>query len=112
MVKETLQSEMIRLRKEQTLARQHEVYGGLSPAERIEYDDRAKRIKELDEQLKAIAVVEDAAAQRRHDWNQLSETDTPQSEARQPYRSREKDSTKEYTESLKTVRSPKHRNGQ
>jgi len=109
MLKETLQSEVTRLRKAQSLARQHEVFGGLSPAERIEYDERAKRIRELDEELNAAAVFEYAAVQRRHDWNQPSETDTPQNEARQPYRSREKDSTKEYTESLKTVHSPKHR---
>jgi hypothetical protein len=45
MAEETPQSEVTRLRKAQTLARQHEVYGGFSPAERAEYDERAKRIQ-------------------------------------------------------------------
>ena len=41
---EDLRSEIIRLRKVQSLARQQQVYGGFSPAERIEYDAREKRI--------------------------------------------------------------------
>jgi hypothetical protein len=106
------QSEVTRLREAQTLARQHEVYGGFSPSERIEYDERAKRIKELDAQLEAIAVADTAGAEQRRDWNKLSETDTPQGEARQPYRSREKDSTTAFadsleTETLKQIRNPK-----
>jgi hypothetical protein len=101
-----------RLRKIQSLARQEEIYGGFSPAERAEYDNRAKRINELDVQLQALAIVDSAATKQRREWNKSSETDTPQSEARQPYRSREKDSTIEFTDSLKTetpeqIRNPK-----
>jgi hypothetical protein len=36
------------------------------------------------------------------EWNKESETDTPQSEVRQPYRSREKDSTTPFIDSLET----------
>jgi hypothetical protein len=102
MDEETPQSELTRLRKAQVLAQEREIYGGFSPAERIEYDNRAKRINELDAQVRALAIADDAASERRRDWNKLSETDTPLSGARQPYRSREKDSTTAYTESLKT----------
>jgi len=47
-VQENPQSEVTQLRKMQSLAREREVYGGFSPAERAEYEARAKRIKELD----------------------------------------------------------------
>jgi hypothetical protein len=110
MAEETPQSEVIRLRKAQILARQHEVYGGFSPAERLEYDERAKRIKELDAQLEAIAVAGKAGAEQRRNWNKSSETDTPQGEARQPYRSREKDSTTRFVDSLKTETFKQRRN--
>jgi hypothetical protein len=110
MAEETPQSEVTRLRKAQILARQHEVFGGFSPSERIEYDDRAKRIKELDAQLEAIAVVDKAGAEQRREWNKSSETDTPQSEARQPYRSREKDSTTAFTDLLRTDPASRTRN--
>jgi len=101
MEEETAQSEVIRLRKAQVLAREREIYGGFSPAEQIEYDERAKRITELDHQVRALAILENAATEQRREWNKSGETDTPQSEARQPYRSREKDSTTAFTESLK-----------
>ena len=112
MEEENPQSEVTRLRKTQSLARQQEIYGGFSPAERTEYDNRAKRIEELDAQLQAIAFTDKAAAEQRREWNKSSETDTPQSEARQPYHSREKDSTTAFTDSLKTetltqIRNPK-----
>jgi hypothetical protein len=41
------------------------------------------------------------AAQQRRDWNKQSEPDTPQREARQPYRSREHDSSNAFTDSQK-----------
>jgi hypothetical protein len=109
MAEESPQSEVTRLRKAQSLARQHEVYGGFSSSERIEYDDRAKRIKELDAQLEAVAVVDNAASEQRREWNKSSETDTPQSEARQPYRSREKGSTNPHSDSgTASQKNPKH----
>jgi hypothetical protein len=64
MAEGTPQSEVTRLRKAQTLARQHEVYGGFSPAERAEYDERAKRIKELAAHLQASATADKAIAER------------------------------------------------
>jgi hypothetical protein len=110
MEEENPQSEVTRLRKTQFLARQQEIYGGFSPAERTEYDNRAKRIEELDAQLQAIAFTDKAAAEQRREWNKSSETDTPQSEARQPYYSREKDSTTTLTESSKTDPASRTRN--
>jgi hypothetical protein len=41
------------------------------------------------------------AAGQRREWEKKSETDTPQSKAHQPYRSREKDSANAFTNSLK-----------
>ena len=107
---ENPQSEVTRLRKAQILARQQEVYGGFSPAERAEYDERAKRIKELDAHLQASATADKAIAEQRHEWNKRPETDTPLSEARQPYRCREKDSTTTLTESSKTDPASRTRN--
>ena len=46
---ENPRSELIRLLKEQNKARQNEVYGGLSPAEKAEYDARSQRIHELED---------------------------------------------------------------
>ena len=43
---------------------------------------------------------------QRHQWNKESQTDTPQNEARQPYRTREQDSTNAFTDSLKTKQKP------
>jgi hypothetical protein len=99
---ETLSAELARLRDQQFSARQNEVYGGLSKVEQADYDARAKRIYELTKQVEAIASSSRAQAEQRREWNKSSETDTPQSEARQPYRSREKDSTTEYVDSLKS----------
>ena len=99
---ETLSAELARLRDQQFSARQNEVYGGLSKVEQADYDARVKRIYELTKQVEAIASSNRAQAEQRREWNKSSETDTPQSEARQPYRSREKDSTTEYVDSLKS----------
>jgi hypothetical protein len=41
---------------------------------------------------------------QKRQWNNESETDTPRGEARQPYRTREQDSAKAFTDSLKTGR--------
>jgi hypothetical protein len=45
---ETLKSELIRLRKEQSKTRRDEVFGGLSPSERAAYESKEDRIHELE----------------------------------------------------------------
>ncbi len=44
------------------------------------------------------------AAGQRREWEKKSATDTPQSEAHQPYRGREKDSANAFADPLKTGR--------
>ena len=94
MEEETPHFELSRLRKEQSKARQNEVFGGLSPAERADYNRNAKRIDELEIDLRASAAANNSKsgtkAEQKSQWTKESETDTPQSEAHQPYRSREK----------------------
>jgi hypothetical protein len=107
---ETLSAELARLRDQQYSARQNEVYGGLSKVEQADYDARANRIYELTKQVAAIASSSRAQAEQRREWNKSSETDIPQSEARQPYRSREKDSTTRFVDSLKTETFKQRRN--
>jgi hypothetical protein len=46
---ETPYDELVRLRKAQINALQNEIYGGLSRAEKAEYNRRAERIRELEE---------------------------------------------------------------
>ena len=96
MAKEKPESELKRLRDEQYKTRQDEVFGGLSPAERTEYNRKRKRINDLEIELAASAgakqSTQSATAQQRRQWNRGSETDTPQDKAHQPYRNREKDS--------------------
>jgi Skp family chaperone for outer membrane proteins len=106
---ENPKSELARLRKEQRQARQDEVYGGFSKSERAEYDARAERIHELDARLLTMTSADEAASEQRREWNKKSETDTAQSESRQPYRNREADSTNVLTDSLKTVRTQQKR---
>jgi hypothetical protein len=48
---ETIQSELARLRKEQSKTRQDEVFGGLSDQERSIYEFKEERIRELEVQL-------------------------------------------------------------
>jgi hypothetical protein len=97
MAKEKPESELKRLRTEQEKIRRDEVFGGLSPAERAAYNRKSDRIHELESEIQAGAVAEKssqfAKAEQRRQWNKGSDTDTPQDEARQPYRSREEDST-------------------
>lgn len=99
-MKENPESELTRLRKEQRKTLQDEVFGGLSPAETAAYNARADRIHALENEIQSSA----AAADRRRQSNKNAETDTPQSEAHQPYRSREKDSANAFTDSLRTNR--------
>lgn len=95
-----MHSELVHLLDLQRKARQDEIYGGFTRAERAEFEARAKRISALEVELRVSAVAErsrmDAAAEQRREWNKASETDSPQAAARQSYRSREKDSAKAY----------------
>ena len=95
-MKEKLQSELAQLLEKQNKARRDEVFGGLSPAERVEYNARAERIHVLEKGIQA------SSAKLRRQWNKTPGTDTPRSEAHQPYRSREKESTNAFTDSLRT----------
>ena len=94
---ENPQSELKRLLREQLKTLQDEVYGGLLAGERAEYNSKANRIHQLQIELQATAASDLIAEERRRDWNKTSETDTPQSSARQPYRSREKESADTFT---------------
>ena len=60
--------------------------------------------------LQALTSADEAAAKQTQEWNKESETDTPQGEARQPYRPREQDSVNGFTESLNTARTKKKPN--
>jgi hypothetical protein len=79
----SLQSELTRLRKQQAKARQDEVFGGLSRAERAEYDARANRIHDVETELELHTRPAEpgsssdrlAAAQRR-EWEK-SQQQTP-----------------------------------
>ena len=51
MANQKLQSELTRLRKQQAKARQDEIFGGFSRAERAEYDARANRIHDVETEL-------------------------------------------------------------
>ena len=104
MANQKLQSELTRLRKQQAKARQDEIFGGFSRAERAEYDARANRIHEVETELETKPAERTIAEQQRRQWHKESDTDTPQDVARQPYRSREKDSGDAFTNSLKTDR--------
>lgn len=98
---ESSQAELARLLKEQAKTRQDEVFGGLSPVERAEYNRKVKRINELEAELTASADVRKsypAKAEQKHQWSKTSATDTPQAAAKQPYRSREKGSINANTE--------------
>lgn len=108
MAKEKPESELKRLRVEQKKAQQDEVFGGLSPAERAAYNEKTNRINELEIELTARALAIKSSqftkAEQKREWNKESETDTPQAEAHQPYRSRETDSTNASTNSLRKKR--------
>ena len=102
MERESPLAEVLRLLREQNKARKDEVFGGLSAAERADYNRKAARILELESCLGGDIFRSrsaEAAARRSDGWDQTSETDTPQSNARQPYRDREKDARKSKKES-------------
>jgi hypothetical protein len=101
---EPLKSELLQLfkdqstalEKDQSTALENEVFGGMSLSERKEYDIRTRRINELEIEIAASELAnktsQSAKAEQKRQWSKDSETDTPQAEARQPYRSRERDS--------------------
>ena len=72
MVEEKPQSDLTRLRKEQTKARHDEVFGGLSPAELEEYNGKAERIHELQSDFQASALtrksLQSAKAKQSRQW--------------------------------------------
>jgi len=57
MQSESSQAELDRLRLAQSQTRQNEVFGGLSTAERVDYEIKADRIRELEREL----LIEDEA---------------------------------------------------
>jgi hypothetical protein len=101
---ESSEVELNRLRVEQRKAREDEVFGGLTLSERIAFNARAKRINELEIDLATIAFakksVQSANANQRDQWNKEAETDTPQGEAHQPYRTRENESANPFQDSI------------
>jgi hypothetical protein len=58
MATEKRESELKRLRREQSKTRYDEVYGGLSPAEQAEYNRKSDRIHELEGEIQASAIAE------------------------------------------------------
>ncbi|MGA9511033.1 MAG: hypothetical protein WBV55_20595 [Candidatus Sulfotelmatobacter sp.] len=93
MDRETPRAEVLRLLREQRKTRQDEIFGGLSVSERTEYDKKANRISELELLLETASLsLFSEPASNNGAWDKISETDTPQFLARQPYRDREKDS--------------------
>jgi hypothetical protein len=110
-VPEKREAELKRLLKEQRKARQDEVFGGFSPAERAEYEGKADRIHALESEIQASAVSKkgslSARAEQERQWNKEPEEDTPQAEAHQPYRSREKGSTDRSSDSRRRRAKPK-----
>jgi hypothetical protein len=105
------EAELERLYKEQNKARQDEVFGGFSPAERAEYDGKKDRIQALEREILASAVSKKSSLSKKADqerqWNKEPETDTPQAEAHQPYRSREKGSADCSSDSRRQRAKPK-----
>jgi hypothetical protein len=103
MAKPDLEHELRTLRAEQATTRRNEVFGGLSPAERADYNQKSDRIHALESEIFANSVATassgSAKAEQRRSWNKQSETDTARGGARQSYRSRESDSTGDSTDS-------------
>jgi len=102
MPKEKPEFELSRLRAELSRTRQEEVFGGLSPSELAEYNRKSERIHKLAGEIHMVAIFEESSGaaqiEQQCQWNRDPETDTPQAEAHQPYRSREKDSKNSSTD--------------
>jgi hypothetical protein len=63
------EAELKRLLKEQHKARQDEVFGGFSPAERAEYEGKADRIHALESEIQASAVSKRVRCLQRQSRN-------------------------------------------
>jgi hypothetical protein len=111
-VAESPKSELARLRKRQPQARQLDKTRciGAFPNLNALNTTATERINELDAQFQTLVSADKAAAEQRGEWNKKSETDMPQSEGRQPYRTREQDSTDAFTDFSKTDRTKKKPN--
>jgi len=94
--KEKIQVELTGLRKRQLKIREDEAFGGLSSAEKSEYAQATERINDLERELASNPEPE-TAQEQKPGWNRDAEIDTPQSEVRQPYGSREKASGNAFT---------------
>jgi hypothetical protein len=95
--RETLESELKRLKQEQRQTREDEVFLGLTPAERAVFKEKLARINSLEIKIQTMARAEAKSrsiqAEQRGHWNESAETDTPQTEARRSYRGRETESS-------------------
>lgn len=93
MAEEYPEFELKRLQAEQSKTRRDEVFGGLSLAERAEYNRKTKRIDQLIRDIAANAAanqrLRSTKLEQERQWSKDAETDTHQDEARQSYRSRE-----------------------
>jgi hypothetical protein len=100
-------------RAEQAKTGRDEVFGGLSPAERADYNQKSHRIHDLENEIHANSVAttnsESAKAEQRHPWNKQSETDATRGEGRQSYRSREEGSTNSSKQRAKIKRVPREK---
>jgi hypothetical protein len=109
--KETLESELKRLKQDQRKMREDEVFLGLTPAERAVFNEKLARISSLEIKIQTMASAEEKArsfkAEQRGRWNQSAETDASQTEARQSYRNRETESSN--MEKRATEKSPEQR---
>ena len=103
MPQEKLEFELQRLRAELNKIRQDEVFGGLSAVQLAEYNRKSDRVYDLEFELHVIAFARKSLVTAKEEperpWDKDPETDTPQAAPRQPYRSREKDSTDSSTDS-------------
>jgi len=103
---ETPVEELARLKQEQDKARSNRVFLGWSALESQQYDARAKRIGEL---ILSTAATNIGDERQQNAWAQTSETDTPQEHARQPYSSREENSSQAYSDSQADSREVKRK---
>jgi len=107
----TPERELTRLLEDQKKARRDEIFGGFTKLERAAFEARSSRINLLEHQIsqssKKASEANTKAANQRSQWNKQAETDTSQSDARQPYRSRERDSSKASTDSKKKSKAKK-----
>jgi hypothetical protein len=76
--KEKIQAELTKLRKKQSKAWEDEPFGGLSAAEKSEYDERTERINDLEKQLASSPQLDAAAQAQKRGWSEDAETDIPQ----------------------------------